>query len=233
MYTLIAPPPHVHTPLAQVRVSYGRIARFLASGDLAPTPGPSASDSPSAAAVFEGLTLSWWEDKGAEEEEGEEGIPCFQLVNLSAKADKEKTLEKTPGVQGVSLEIRKGKLTIIVGETAAGKSTLVGALTAGAAERTSGKARVRSDGPFVALASQEEWVGSGSIKSQIVWGRPFNQREYEAAIYAAGLDIDFGTTLEKGDATQVGDGGTKVGIWWGAAVFNGFIVLSSKSVELI
>lgn len=129
------------------------------------------------------------------------------------KPDKPKILVQSTAMADVNLEIRKGKLTIIVGETAAGKSSLIGTLADSNAELSGlvrGSIKVRRGGKFVAMAMQEEWVGSGSIKSQILMGRPYQANDYEAAVTSAGLDIDFGTTLDQGDRTQVGDGGTKL-----------------------
>ena len=55
-------------------------------------------------------------------------------------------------------------------------------------------------------ASQEAWMIAGTIKENILMGRKFDKKKYDAVVTAASLKPDF-KLLEYGDATLIGDRG--------------------------
>jgi ABC-type multidrug transport system fused ATPase/permease subunit len=59
-------------------------------------------------------------------------------------------------------------------------------------------------------AQQEAWLQSGTIKDNILFGRPENVGEYASTVAACALDIDFKGTLGDGDMTKVGEKGVRL-----------------------
>lgn len=108
---------------------------------------------------------------------------------------------KFSGLRNVDLNIADGSLVMVVGAIGSGKSTLLKALT-GQLDLTSGTAEVSHS-----LASCfTHWSMSGTVRSNIIFGRPFDSGLYSAVLQACNLEEDC-SHLEKGDLTEVGERG--------------------------
>ncbi|MFD3620628.1 ABC transporter ATP-binding protein [Streptomyces sp. NPDC058676] len=121
-----------------------------------------------------------------------------------------------PVLHDVSLELRAGSKTAIVGETGSGKST-IGKLLTRLMDPTAG--RVLLDGtdardtPLatlrqrVTLVPQDGFLFSGTLLENLTWGRPhLTSDQVGEALRELGLD-DWPATLPAGLATQVGPRG--------------------------
>eukprot|EP00927_Polykrikos_kofoidii_P050638 TRINITY_DN44529_c0_g1_i1.p1 TRINITY_DN44529_c0_g1~~TRINITY_DN44529_c0_g1_i1.p1 ORF type:complete len:1236 (-),score=232.53 TRINITY_DN44529_c0_g1_i1:190-3897(-) len=115
--------------------------------------------------------------------------------------------EGTPTLQDVSLSVQRGQLIFIVGHLGQGKSSLLEALLGemdamGAA--TPPIALDRSGG--VAYTPQQACVMNETLRENVLFGKELEQERYEAALSAAGLDVDL-KLLPGGDLTEIGEKG--------------------------
>ena len=132
---------------------------------------------------------------------------CACCMNNPYSNDKDKVLVRMATLKDINLKIRSGKLTVIVGPVASGKSTLISALTTGEAF-IEGTARVQNS-RAVCYAEQSPWLQSGSIKANILFGREEDSVEYEKVLTACGLDADL-QSMASGDQTKVGEQGVRL-----------------------
>lgn len=108
----------------------------------------------------------------------------------------------TPTLKGLSFTARPGELLAVVGPVGAGKSSLLSAVL-GELPPTSGLVSVHGR---IAYVSQQPWVFSGTVRSNILFGRKYEKERYEKVIKACALKKDL-QLLEDGDLTVIGDRG--------------------------
>ncbi|XP_063876014.1 ATP-binding cassette sub-family C member 3-like isoform X2 [Scylla paramamosain] len=105
-------------------------------------------------------------------------------------------------LQGVELKVQQGQLVAVVGPVGAGKSSLLSALL-GQMDKTSGHVLVNGQ---VAYVSQEAWLQNTTLRENITWGQPFEERRFRMVVNACALQPDF-DILPGGDLTEVGEKG--------------------------
>ncbi|KJZ73976.1 hypothetical protein HIM_06644 [Hirsutella minnesotensis 3608] len=145
---------------------------------------------------FRGATLIW----GGKDSIMEDGSRAFRLMDLD-----------------VDFEI--GKLNIIAGATGSGKTSmlmgLLGEMTLmdGKVFCPGGKSRedVRPDpetglADTVAYVAQAAWLVNATIRDNILFASPFDERRYRDVIVACALERDL-EILDNGDETLVGEKG--------------------------
>lgn len=145
---------------------------------------------------FRDTTLSW----SSKDSEREEGPSAFRLWDLN-------------------INFLIGKLNIIAGPTGSGKTSLLMGLLgemslhAGKVFCPGGRSRddVRPDpetglADTIAYVAQAAWLLNGSIKTNILFGAPFNEKRYNDVIVACALERDL-DILDHGDETLVGEKG--------------------------
>jgi ABC-type multidrug transport system fused ATPase/permease subunit len=77
----------------------------------------------------------------------------------------------------------------------------------------------------VAYVSQNSWIQSGTVRDNILFGKPYNKELYEKAIKSCALDKDI-ENFDHGDLTEIGQrglnmsGGQKQRIQLARAVYN-------------
>lgn len=125
-------------------------------------------------------------------------------------ADAESTGKDQPGSSGgaftldnINLAFEKGKITAIVGPVGAGKSSLLLALL-GEMSLKQGSVLVATDS--IALATQSPWIVNGSIKDNIIFGKPFDEKRFNDAIELAAMTTDL-QILPYGKDTMIGERG--------------------------
>ncbi|XP_057563172.1 ATP-binding cassette sub-family C member 4-like [Hippopotamus amphibius kiboko] len=108
----------------------------------------------------------------------------------------------TPTLQGLSFTVRPGKLLAVIGPVGAGKSSLLSAVL-GELPPSQGLVSVHGR---IAYVSQQPWVFSGTVRSNILFGKKYEKEQYEKVIKACALEEDL-QLLEDGDLAVIGDGG--------------------------
>jgi len=151
---------------------------------------------------------------GASLREPVRGEVVYENVTFSYQAGR-------PALREVSLHARPGEMVALVGPTGAGKSTVVNLLPA-FYEPTSG--RVTIDGQDIAglsleslrshisVVSQEAFLFNGTIRENILYGRPEATREALLAASKAANCDEFVLRLPQGYDSRVGERGVKLSV---------------------
>ncbi|XP_045789107.1 ABC transporter C family member 8-like [Trifolium pratense] len=105
-------------------------------------------------------------------------------------------------LKDVNLEINRGQKIAICGPVGAGKSSLLYAIL-GEIPMISGTVNV---GGTLAYVSQSAWIQSGTVRDNILFGKPMDTARYEKAIKACALDKDI-SDFSHGDLTEIGQRG--------------------------
>ncbi|CAH8391191.1 unnamed protein product [Eruca vesicaria subsp. sativa] len=107
-----------------------------------------------------------------------------------------------PTLTNINLDITHGQTVAVCGPVGAGKSSLLHALL-GEIPKDSGTVKVSGS---IAYVSQTSWIQSGTIRDNILYGKPMEARRYNAAIEACALDKDI-NDFKHGDLTEIGQRG--------------------------
>ncbi|XP_004510355.1 ABC transporter C family member 8 [Cicer arietinum] len=127
----------------------------------------------------------------------------------------------SPTLTDVNLEIKWRQKIAVCGPVGAGKSSLLYAIL-GEIPKISGTVNV---GGTLAYVSQSSWIQSGTVRDNILFGKPMDKTRYEKAIKACALDKDI-NDFSHGDLTEIGQrginmsGGQKQRIQLARAVYN-------------
>lgn len=105
-------------------------------------------------------------------------------------------------LRNVNLRVNRGEKVAVCGPVGSGKSSLLYALL-GEIPRLSGSVEVFGS---VAYVSQSSWIQSGTVRDNILFGKPFNKELYDKAIKSCALDKDI-ENFDHGDLTEIGQRG--------------------------
>jgi len=98
--------------------------------------------------------------------------------------------------------IARAKVTAVVGAVASGKTTLLLGLL--------GEVSLEGSCAFgvarIGYIPQQSFVASGTVKDNVIMGRPFAELEYMDALRCAALDVDI-AAMPDGDLTEIGERG--------------------------
>ena len=117
----------------------------------------------------------------------------------------EEKAESAVVFESVDLSVERGELLVICGAVGSGPSTLL-------AERARARAPLGGEVAAVerrAFVSQKAFVMNGSVRSNVLFERPFDRERYARALTLAVLDTDL-ALLPAGDATVVGEAGVQL-----------------------
>ncbi|GBF90620.1 hypothetical protein Rsub_03192 [Raphidocelis subcapitata] len=110
----------------------------------------------------------------------------------------------------VTCSVPAGRLTVVVGEVGAGKSSVLAALL-GELRLSRGRAAVDAAELFgpggVGYVGQAPWVVGGTVRDNVLMGEPYDPEWLQQVLHAAALDTDL-AALPAGDLTRVGDRGS-------------------------
>ncbi|XP_055398820.1 ATP-binding cassette sub-family C member 4-like isoform X2 [Bubalus kerabau] len=129
-----------------------------------------------------------------------DGEMIVDMKDFTASWDKK---SGTPTLQDLFFTARPGELLAVVGPVGAGKSSLLRAVL-GELPPSQGQVSVHGR---IAYVSQQPWVFSGTVRSNILFGKKYEKDRYEEVIKACALGEDL-WLLEDGDQTVIGDKGT-------------------------
>jgi ABC-type multidrug transport system fused ATPase/permease subunit len=109
-------------------------------------------------------------------------------------------------LQSIDLSVLQGTMTALVGACGSGKSSLLSALL-GDLHMSAGVLRLRKDAwDRLGLVTQRPFVLSGTLKENIVMGRPFDEERYEETVRAAQLQVDLRCSTGEQSGDQEGAG---------------------------
>ena len=124
----------------------------------------------------------------------------LSIINVTCHWNKDCT---KPTLKKITFEAFDGELILVTGPVGCGKSSLLSAIL-GELPLSSGK--ISCSGKVVHV-SQCPWVFSGTIRSNILFGKRYDPRRYEAVIDACDLRKDVNSLPDR-DATRIGERGT-------------------------
>ncbi|XP_071598004.1 ATP-binding cassette sub-family C member 4 isoform X2 [Heliangelus exortis] len=113
----------------------------------------------------------------------------------------DKNLE-SPALQQLSFTVRRGELLAVIGPVGAGKSSLLSAMLG---ELPKEKGLINVTGR-IAYVSQQPWVFSGTVRSNILFDKEYEKEKYEKVLKVCALKKDL-ELLANGDLTVIGDRG--------------------------
>ncbi|XP_033753179.1 multidrug resistance-associated protein 5-like [Pecten maximus] len=188
MRTIVSFVPYAVRLFGETRISFERIKNFMLEEEFIP---------PSRDVLNPGNAI-----------ELHEAMFAWDACNIN-------TNEETKGVKGqatsslflknINLTVNKGKHIGICGAVGCGKSSLFQALI-GRMPLVSGHLAV---GSAVAYAGQQAWIFNGTLRDNILFGRPYEQDWYRKVLHACSLNPDL-RILVNGDQTEIGDRGTNL-----------------------
>jgi len=108
-----------------------------------------------------------------------------------------------PAVLRANAAVPLGKLTVVIGPIASGKSSLLYAML-GEMQQISG--HISRISHRVAIVPQSCWILNASVRENIVFDSTFNQSLYKTVLMAAGLEHDM-KMLPGGDECEIGERG--------------------------
>jgi ABC-type multidrug transport system fused ATPase/permease subunit len=110
--------------------------------------------------------------------------------------------ERVFALHDINMVIPRGKLVAIVGPVGTGKTSLLEGMI-GEMRKTAGTVTF---GGTVGYCPQSAWIQNATIRENIIFGRPFEDARYWAAVRASCLEPDL-DMLPHGDMTEVGEKG--------------------------
>jgi ABC-type multidrug transport system fused ATPase/permease subunit len=91
-----------------------------------------------------------------------------------------------PTLIDVSMTVRAGELACVVGPVGAGKSSVLMTILS---ELTPHRGTVSVRGS-TAYAAQQPWIMSGTVKSNVLMGLPYDEEKFQRAVFACALEKD-------------------------------------------
>ncbi|XP_063983809.1 ATP-binding cassette sub-family C member 4-like isoform X2 [Diachasmimorpha longicaudata] len=135
-------------------------------------------------------------------EQASDDVGSLTIEKVTASWDQDSI---TNTLADINITIKPCTLTAVAGPVGAGKSSLL-QLILGELRSTNGHLTI---GGTVSYASQEPWLFGGSVRSNILFGQPYEELRYRQVVRACALTKDF-IQLPQGDRTLVGERGTSL-----------------------
>jgi ABC-type multidrug transport system fused ATPase/permease subunit len=108
-------------------------------------------------------------------------------------------------LRDITLRVNAGELTIVVGQTGAGKSMLLEAIL-GELHVTTGSISAVTD---VAYVQQEPWIVNTTLKDNITFCHPFDEEQFAATVKCCHLEADIAQFCHGSDA-EIGQRGVSL-----------------------
>ena len=108
-------------------------------------------------------------------------------------------------LKNINARVEKGSFTAIVGNVGSGKSSLVSAVL-GDMEKIKGSVVIGAGVESIAYVPQQAWIQNVSLKDNILFGSPFDNKQYQQVINVCELKQDL-EILPAGDETEIGEKG--------------------------
>ncbi|EGT36872.1 hypothetical protein CAEBREN_28213 [Caenorhabditis brenneri] len=111
----------------------------------------------------------------------------------------------TPILHDIQLTIPRGQLIAVIGKIGSGKSSLLQAIL-GEMKTLSGNVQINGS---ISYVPQQAWIQKMTLKDNILFGKPYNQKEYLEILRNCALVEDL-RSLPDGDQTIIGAKGTNL-----------------------
>lgn len=108
-------------------------------------------------------------------------------------------------IRNLTLSIKQRDLVLIVGRVGSGKSSVLMSIL-GELPIASGRLEVNGR---ISYASQDAWIFSGTVRDNILFGKPYEADRYNEVLNVCSLERDMDILLD-GDATIVGERGVSL-----------------------
>ena len=138
-----------------------------------------------------------------EPSQAEAATPPSAVTMQSASFKWDANSKETAGLYDLTMSLRPGKLSAIIGAIGCGKSSLLCAML-GEMAPTGGVSTVHANS--IAYAAQQAWIFADSLRGNVVMGRPMRRDHYIRTLFACSL-IDDIQNLPAGDLTIIGEKG--------------------------
>ncbi|KAJ7258427.1 multidrug resistance-associated ABC transporter [Mycena haematopus] len=214
--------------LIQTRVSLNRVSIYLDEAEVSEQVSTLKKDRSGSASIeseddrlgFENASFKWNEveqalDANQRKDENGKRVPSETNSIHAAEHDTETVADHRFELKDLSVVFPEGKLTVVTGPTASGKTALLMAalgemisLPGGRLIMAKNTNKIDAHGNMHAIsyAAQTPWLQHRSIKDNILFGFPFDEARYNEVVECCALRTDF-EILEDGDLTEIGDNG--------------------------
>ncbi|PVV05245.1 hypothetical protein BB560_000238 [Smittium megazygosporum] len=145
------------------------------------------------AVVFENASFSWklGKPKSTHPEKKTNSSGKSKSKNNSSDNVQADDLSPTLTLKNLSLKIKKSKLCTIVGPVGAGNNVEI---------------EIQTSPCSVAYSPQSPWIFGGTVKENILFGKPYDKEWFNTVVAACSLENDF-KHFEFGQETEVGERG--------------------------
>ncbi|CAD8141597.1 unnamed protein product [Paramecium octaurelia] len=117
--------------------------------------------------------------------------------------------EIDPILKNIKLKIEIGEFVTIIGDVASGKSSLISAILGEMVYNVSRQPpKIKLNGN-IAYVSQKSWIQNATLKDNILFGLPYDEKRYRDALKYSCLEQDI-KILDKGEATMIGEKGVNL-----------------------
>lgn len=159
------------------------------------------------------------DESGPESKEGRSSDKAQRQRSTSSAGDGFRLMEglEAPVLLDIDLRVPKGALYVVVGEVAAGKSSLLSALLGDLfvvpSTDTASEPRGVEDTAVMELRGstsyvpQRAWIANATLRKNVTFGRPFNAAKFERVVKACALEQDI-ARMPARERTEIGEGGT-------------------------
>ncbi|WIA43760.1 hypothetical protein OEZ86_010184 [Tetradesmus obliquus] len=217
--------PQIVTQATQAHVALGRLKDILSAAEVAPVNAQQQQQQPAAPAGTSSNTTdaATPEDElkpaaGDTNDDGSKQMQQQKQPAICIHGDFSWDPDKPPALTDLSLSIPQGTFVAVVGPTGSGKTSLIAAmlgLLMGVSEDDDTQQQQQQQQQQVqvygstAYVPQAPFILGGTVRENILFGRPWDAARYAAAVAGAQLEQDF-TQLPGGDETELGDRGVNV-----------------------
>jgi ATP-binding cassette subfamily C (CFTR/MRP) protein 4 len=137
---------------------------------------------------------------------GENESPSLKFDDVSVIWSPREFMEtETPVLRHISFDFKNFEKVAIIGRVGCGKSTLLQAVLKEAFIQ-SGSVSIQGTELRAAYAEQNPLIITGTVRSNILYGSPYDQEYYEKVVQACQLGADF-DQFPKRDLTETGEMG--------------------------
>ena len=155
---------------------------------------------------------------------------CLPCRKRQTAENEDETYRLLPRVllRGVSLQFPEGKLTVVIGPTGCGKTTLIESLL-GEMEVTRGSVEAQRN---IAYVSQQPWIMYATVKENILFYEKYDEQRFAQTVECCEL-LDDIKVLPNGIDTEVGERGVTLSGGQQARLALARAVYSGRSVYIL